>query len=410
MRWFAGKHRTIVRLQPADTIEVSAAGGCLVLLGVHYADGAPERYLIAQLSGREPEPEDHFWGALLAALADGPVDGTAGRLELSPGAAFEVLARDLTREYVPATDQSNTLVALGESLLVKAYRRLESGLHPEVEVLQALEGTDAPVPAFAGAIRHVDSAGRRTAIALLQQFVPDAESGWEAPIERAAACLRRGVVDEGAVAEYRHAGVVAARLHAALAVTFGTRPADAADGRRWLGTALADLEDAAALDPAADRAAPRVRAALEPLGHAPETPLTRIHGDLHHAQMLRSGGRVLVVDFEGDPTRPLAARRTLDTPLRDLACLLRSVDHIGSAAARRAGRNPEAWVAAATRAVHAGYADAGPVAIEPALLEALELAKECRELVYAHRVLPEWAYAPRLGLQRLLDRAARSRA
>lgn len=404
-RWFAGKHRAITGLQAAGAIGVPRAGGSLVLLDVHYADGGPERYLLAQVSGREPEPRDGFWGALLAALTEGPLEGPGGRVELSRGRAFEALACGAAAEHVPATDQSNTLVALGGRLLVKAYRRLEPGPHPEVEVLQALQGTDAPVPAFAGAVHHVDPAGTRTALALLQEFVPGAESGWEAPIERAAAHLGGPFRDEATLAEYRRAGAVTARLHAALAAAFGVRPAAAADGRRWLETALGDLEEAAALDPAARRTAPHVRAGLEPLLGATGAPMTRIHGDLHHAQLLRAGGQVLVVDFEGDPTRPLTQRRAPDTPLRDLACLLRSVDHIGSAAARRAGRDPAAWVAAATGAALEAYTETAPVAVPATLVEALELAKECRELVYAHRVLPEWTYAPQQGLERLLGRA-----
>ena len=404
-RWFAGKHREIARLRAADVIDVPGARGSLVLLDVHAGGDTPERYLLTQVSGREAEPRDGFWGALLTALADGPLDGTEGRVELARGAAFDALWPGPAAELVPATDQSNTLVALGGRLLVKAYRRLQPGPHPEVEVLEALQGTRAPVPAFAGAIHHVDRAGVRTALALLQEFVPGAESGWEAPIERAAARLGRREADEATLAEYRAAGRVTADLHAALAAAIGVRRAGAADGRRWLEAALADLEEAAALDPLAEGAAPRVRTALEPLRDPAGTPMTRIHGDLHHAQLLRAGGRVLVIDFEGDPTRPLARRRDVDTPLRDLAGLLRSVDHIGSAAARRAGRDPGAWVAAATAAALEGYAEAAPVPVQPGLLEALELAKECGELVYAHRVLPEWAYVAHQGLERLLARA-----
>ncbi len=132
----------------------------------------------------------------------------------------------------------------------------------------------------------------------------------------------------------------------------------------------------------------------------------RIHGDLHFAQFLRTSSSTTVIDFEGDPTRPLASRRRLDTPLRDLASLLRSIDHIGSAASRRAGwADPGAWIAAARAQALAGYAEASPPAAPPLdlpLLHALELARECGEAVYAARVLPEWAYVAPRGLARLL--------
>jgi maltokinase len=136
------------------------------------------------------------------------------------------------------------------------------------------------------------------------------------------------------------------------------------------------------------------------MGPQPSPALSRIHGDLHFAQFLRTPDRTLVIDLEGDPTAPLAERRRPDTPLRDVAALLRSIDHIGTAAARRAaGTDPEPFIAAASEAALEAY---GPV--DRPLLDALELAAECRELVYAHRVVPEWVYAPQAGLRRLLQR------
>jgi maltokinase len=149
-----------------------------------------------------------------------------------------------------------------------------------------------------------------------------------------------------------------------------------------------------------------VRAELAAFAELEPPPLTRTHGDLHYAQLLRAPGRLAIVDFEGDPTQPLAGRRAPDTPLRDLACLTRSIDHIGSAASRRCEwAPPEAWIAAATRAALDGYAERAPVEVDAGLLRALEVAKECTEHLYAQRVLPEWAYAPRLGLRRLLEDA-----
>jgi trehalose synthase-fused probable maltokinase len=386
-------------------VDPRGGAGRLTIVDVRYADaagpggppaGAAERYLLG--------PEELRWAPLLARLGAGPLDGDGGRLELRATPALEALAGG-EGERVPATDQTNTLVVLGERLLVKAYRRLHAGPHPEVELLGALAGRGAPVPELAGSIHWVDAAGEDTAVALLQAFVPGAEDGWEAPIERAAAALRAGPpYDAG---EWAAAGRAAGRLHAALADAFGTAPATAEHLARWRADAEAFLAEAAGADPEAAAAAPAVRERLAAFERLSPPPLTRIHGDLHVAQLLRAGdGEPLVIDFEGDPLRPLAARRAPDTPLRDLAGLLRSADHAGSAASRRAdGAAPEAWIAAATEAALAGYAESAPVAVDRELLAALELAKECAELVYALRVLPEWLYAPRLGLRRLLEHA-----
>jgi predicted trehalose synthase len=376
-RWFAGKGRTVASVAPLG------GGGGLTVLEVRYADGGSEHYLDI--------PDGFAWAPL---LAGGPAEG----LELRAAAALAALLPEAgAREWVPATDQSNTLAVVGERLLVKAYRRLQAGPHPEVELLAALAGRGAPVPAFAGSL-HWDG----HALALLTEFVPDAEAGWEAPIERAAAALRSGA-EPGP--EWAAAGRAAGELHAALADAFGLAPAGAGDLARWRADAEAALAEAASRDAEVAAAAPRVRARLAAFDRVAPPLVTRIHGDLHIAQLLRRGDAPpLVIDFEGDPLRPLAERRRPDTPLRDLAGLLRSIDHAGSAAARRAGdAAPDAWIAAATAQALDAYRAAAPVAVDADLLAALELAKECWEFVYAQRVLPEWLYAPRLGLRRLLE-------
>ena len=390
-RWFAGKHRRV-----AAVTEAGAFGGALALVDVAYGDGgAPERYLLPA--------EGLAWGALLATLARAPLTGAAGRIELRPAPALaDLLPAPGAAEHVPSTDQSNTLTVIGDRLLIKAYRKLESGIHPEVELGAALVGTAAPVPTHAGSLHHVAPDGADTTIALLQEFVADAASGWEAPIEAIAAWLRAG--SAALLAPFAAAGTAAAALHGALRDRLGAHPAPAATGAAWRAAALAALDEAAALDPEAAAAAPAIRQRLAALDHAGATPLQRIHGDLHYAQLLQTPARgVLIIDLEGDPTAPLSDRRAPDTPLRDLAALLRSIDHLGAAAARRVpGSDPTTFVASATAATLGAYEHRASAPVDRPLLAALELAAECRELVYALRTLPEWAYAPRAGLRRLL--------
>ena len=155
---------------------------------------------------------------------------------------------DLAGASTPATDQSNTLVALGERILLKVYRRLEAGPHPEIEMLAALRGSDAPVPAMLGSLHYVDRTGRETAVALVEEFVPGAEAGWEAPIERVAAHLRGE--REAPLDEWRAAGAAAARLHRAAAERLGTRPAEPADAAALAERASAQLAEAATADEA----------------------------------------------------------------------------------------------------------------------------------------------------------------
>jgi maltokinase len=385
-RWFGGKGRTVASLEEAGALQVD--GGALTLADVTYSDGHPERYLLL---------EQPPWAALLDTLGEGPRDdGRGGFFELR-GDALDF--HGLAGEHVPSTDQTNTLVALGERVLVKAYRRLEPGMHPEVELLTVLTRARAPVPALLGSVHHVDARGRDTTLALLQRFVPGTEAGWEDAIVRVAEHLR-GERD-APLDEYALAANAGRRVHEVLAAELGTSIATAADASAARRAAERALTEAAHRDEELARATAAVARGLAALDALEGARLQRIHGDLHYAQFLRpldGNGDVRVIDFEGDPGVPLAERRRPGSPLHDLACLLRSIDHIGSAASRRAAATaPDAWITAARAAALEAY---GPA--DPHLLRGLELAKECGEFLYAQRVLPEWTYAPRLGLERML--------
>jgi maltokinase len=151
--------------------------------------------------------------------------------------------------------------------------------------------------------------------------------------------------------------------------------------------------------------APRLReefAALE-LG-APPT-LTRVHGDYHIGQILRSVDGLRVVDFEGEPTKGLAERSALGTPLRDVAAMLRSFDHLARHVDRDllAGEAPrvERWIMDAREAFLGSYGDH-----DPQLLRALEAEKETYEFIYAATFLPEWMYAPVAGMRWLMGARA----
>lgn len=391
-RWFAGKGRTVSALAVADTVPVTS--GRLELADVTYADGGQERYLLA---------DDLSWLELLRRVREGPLETAGGQIELRGDPELPTASGD---EPAPATDQTNTLAVLDGAVLVKAYRRLEPGVHPEIELLGALTEADSPVPALLGSLHHVNTAGEDTALALLQEFVPDAEAGWEDPIERVARYLRGE--GEAPVREYRAAGRTAAEVHAALARRLGGSTAGAAEAMAAQTAAMSALEEAAASDAGVAAVRTEVEEALRGLQRLAGSPLQRIHGDLHFAQFLRPrsgspsgpGPRgLLVIDFEGDPTLSLEARRRPGSALHDLACLARSIDHIGSAASRRAGgADPGGWIAAATAAALEAYGR-----VDGELLRALEIAKECGEFVYAQRVLPRWSYAPRQGLSRLLE-------
>jgi maltose alpha-D-glucosyltransferase/alpha-amylase len=147
----------------------------------------------------------------------------------------------------------------------------------------------------------------------------------------------------------------------------------------------------------------------------------RIHADLHLGQVLVAEDGYRVIDFEGEPLRPIEDRRRLDSPLRDVASLLRSLDHVARSARRRAERRAieaggrlerpgldiDAWIERARErflaAYVAGIRGAGsPFTVDLDLLDAFEVAKESYEFVYAATVLPSWLWAPREGMRWLL--------
>ncbi len=424
-RWYAGKHRALERALVRDVVPVTPDGsGLVVVATLEYGDGGAEAYAIpstVRAAGLvEAGAGDALWRSLLAAVREGRVlPGVAGALAchppataVSPSPSPPVGGRPLT------LDQSNTSVVLDEEAVVKCYRRLEPGRHPEPELLEALAGL-AHVPAYLGHAEYVPEAGEASTLCVAQGFVAGEPVGWEGMIERVASGLAatgRAELDT-ATREAEELGAVTGALHVALVATLGLRALDREAAGSRLGAARRGLDDACAtgtgvVDEVLRALIESAVALLEPLGRE-GLPVSRVHGDLHVGQFLRGAGGLVVVDLEGEPVRPLAARRRDDSPLRDLASLLLSLDHVAMAAARRIGEavrpRSDAWADGARAAAAAAYTGAVAgvgIVVDPALLRALELEKECAELLYAARYLPEWLYAPAQTMPRILARAA----
>ena len=139
------------------------------------------------------------------------------------------------------------------------------------------------------------------------------------------------------------------------------------------------------------------------------TPVQHIHGDLHVGQVLRAGEQLSVIDFDGNPIAP--SHGVVQPAARDVAQLARSLDHVGHVVLRRhPGADPDVvaeWMAVAREDFLAAYRGAlqdhaMSSLLDERLLPAFEVEQELRELVYADRHLPEWAYAPRAALSDLV--------
>jgi len=421
-RWFAGKGRRVAAARLVDALEVPGSeGGWLVVVDLTYADGGAERYLLPVRVGSggkldEALPGDPLWPALAHAVMTGAPLTAAGSSFTTTAGQLDGASSGSGRAL--SDDQSNTSIVLGERLVVKCYRRLKEGIHPEPELLAGLTRAGSKwAPAFGGSlVRH--AGGGEEMLACVYAFVPGEPVGWEGLIGRLRDLLAAGdrAALDALAEEMGALGAATAGLHVDLATAFGLETAGRDEARAAVVAARAQLDEALAV------ATPDVAAVLEPrseqallflgeLGRLAGTPVTRCHGDLHVGQFVASPGGPVVVDFEGEPGRPVHERRLPGSPLRDLACLLLSLDHVAAAAARRLSFGPavdEAFAWSGQARMHAeaayrqGVAGSGLI-FDAQLLRALEVEKECHEVIYAATVLPEWSYAPGLAIGRLLD-------
>ena len=347
-------------------------------------------------------------------------------------------------------EQSNTSAVVGGTHVLKVFRRLQDGSHPEVEIGAHLADADAPVARLSGwleleeAVDPIEgpaSAGtatpRSTALAVVQELVPGALDGWELVLGGLAGD------PDGLLHRLHDLGHAIAVLHGALArpAASTTGPADepvdpeapeafgatplgrsrisalvtalAADATRLLATSIDRPPELAPVVGRAEQVAVLARRLAgqvrDDLGAA-----IRHHGDLHLGQTVVGAEGWVILDFEGEPARPLAERRLRHSPLRDVAGMLRSLAYAVSTHQRAGGRRlSPGWEPAARAALLDGYLAAIDPALVPAsavatrrLLTLFELEKVVYEIGYevAHR--PDWVGLPVAGLRVLLDRDA----
>jgi maltokinase len=340
------------------------------------------------------------------------------------------------RETAITADQTNESVVVAESSIVKWVRRPRLSDHPAPRLLAHLtEVGFTGMPDPVGFLLWHPPSGPPVALASVDAFLPAAVDGWTWCVDGLLEHVgHAGTPCPGSCAADFAAslGRLAGGLHAALATPSSVIP----DPVRALE--IADIEQyrAAAMD-VLDRALdltggsagrylsevePQLRAAIRaPLqcarigsgtpvdpagpGHALVQP---IHGDLHVGQVLRWHGGLAVIDFDGNPALPAEHQGEPEPAARDVAQLLRSLDHVGRVADRRTGGahrvELERWISASRRSFLTAYHEHLDAAgrsylFEPSLLEPFEVEQECRELVYAATYLPRWAYAPLAALR-----------
>jgi trehalose synthase-fused probable maltokinase len=418
-RWFGSKGAELGPISVVGTLGPFGGSEWLLALGV----GA-DTYLVpaAIENGRIAEPREPLWQALAEACRTGAtLRGDGAELHGSSGPLAAAAPAGRVRPL--GVDQSNTSVVLGEQLVLKCYRRLTPGAHPEIELTRYLARHGlASLPAVHGSA-DIRIGGTAAGALLLQDYVADGRDGWLAAEHELRTLLETADVDAAAAAPRHWApavGKATAELHALLAVAdepgFTPRPATRTELTALRAAADAQLDEALALlegEPRAglERVAPILRERFGLFESATPPLLTRVHGDLHLGQFLSRVGRApALVDFEGEPTRPADERRLFASPLRDLAGLLRSVDHAAHSVSDERSAVADAWVAAARRAIRLSYERRlaelrAPFAVDPQLLTAFEADKAVYEFIYAVKFLPSWLDVPRRALGALVETA-----
>lgn len=312
----------------------------------------------------------------------------------APGASA-ALVRRLAPSLVAAgverpieVDQTNRSVVVDEAAIVKWFMPPVPAPHPGVDVLVRLRDAGFhEVPQLHG-VEVVDG----LVVATVSEFVAGAVDGWEWFVDELLAG-DHDVVRSSA----RRIGELGGRLHRTLAAQTTTVDIDDEVGR-----CRALLERARPVSEAVDQRAARISALFDEVPSGGITTAIPIHGDLHVGQLLRSGARLVVTDFDGNPLLEPAARHTPRPPAVDVASLVQSVDHAGRVAQRRCASVDDALVAAAADDVVTSYRSVAGDLLDERLLPALRVAQELHELVYAAQHLPRWAYAPTATLRAML--------
>ncbi|MFG3293537.1 maltokinase [Streptomyces sp. NPDC048179] len=423
-RWFAGKGAPVTGFSPVAETELlpsdsrlglhhllvrahqppapAGAGDCYQLL-IGVREALPPRLAPAlighvtdgPLAGRtvydalyDPRPAEMLLEALRTRARIGGL-----RFERDPGQEIRdgLVARLLTAE------QSNSSVVYGDTFILKLLRRVVPGINPDLEIPLALarEGC-ARVPAPTAWLR-AELGGEPYVLAVLQPFVRGATDGWEL-------ALRELAKGEDFTAEARALGRATAEVHTALARALPTVTL----GRSQLESQVAGMVERLE---AAAQAVPALRPYEEGLRSAYRAPAQlaaegstwtaqRVHGDLHLGQCLRSpSGEWSLIDFEGEPARPLAERRMPQPVVRDIAGMLRSFDY----AAHSVTPADPGWARRCRAAYCSGYAEITGTdpRTDPVLLRAYETDKAVYEVVYEARHRPDWLPVPLSAVHRL---------
>jgi maltose alpha-D-glucosyltransferase/alpha-amylase len=474
-RWFAGKARTVSTLSIRDTVPLSKEAGQIAIIDVEYTDGEPETYLLplAVTSARRSDEPDARSATFIARLRDGCLLYEPVAEPAFAAALLDVIARKrrngkltgiTTRTFrelrgegtldaqLLRAEQSNTAIVYSQRLFLKLFRKLEPGINTDLEVTRFLneETSFANVPPVAGALEY-----ESMTVGILQGYTANSGDAWTYTLDAISRFFDRILSDSNSADRMKHPndeliggylsdaellGRRTAEMHLALASrddikAFAPEPftphyqrsiyqsmrTQAVQTMQLLRRRAKENPDAQLVIAREAELQKRIRSVLD--GRITAQRI-RTHGDYHLGQVLYTGNDFVIIDFEGEPLRPLSERRIKRSALRDVAGMLRSFHYAPYAVlfgqapgvVIRAEDEPQLdaaatfWHQAVSAAFLSAYlaASAGashlPASREElrVLLDAYTLEKALYEIVYELNNRPEWVRIPLRGVLELL--------
>ena len=432
-RWFRSKTRTIQNAAVEDVIPMPGVNARILLVRIDYTEGDCDNYIVTDTGENPEQPTEAldlpaFRNQLLRAFQSGAsLKGDNGRFVFCRTDAFREhgMVENL-ESSVSRAEQSNTSIIFGDRYIAKLFRKIESGINPDIEIGAFLTNHNfTHTPAVYGTLEYSSKNGQIYSAGILQQFVPNQGDAWKYTLDSLEAKATEDYLKSAALLGQR-----TAEMHIALASEsrnpeFAPEPFTAEAGHKLQEEMLAQADIAfetlrrkqATLSGQAAELAqkllhlePRVTerfAALKEQSIA--ASLIRIHGDYHLGQVLWTGSDFMIIDFEGEPARPLNERRAKYFAMRDVAGMLRSFQYAAYTAlpdSSEADRWNETVSAEYLRSyLHTAEGSVflpGSEQERRVLLDAFILQKALYEVAYEMNNRPDWVRIPLRGILSLV--------
>lgn len=454
-RWFAGKNSRRPAVKITNVFPTSAKDGPILMVfrtegntpqsyfmpvGVKQTADEPALFIceikMGSVSGYlvDALEDDDLLQQLVSNLERAAEDGSeidfGLRLERRPGFPSKD-ARQITRI---GAEQSNSSMRFGASIL-KAYRRLQPGIQPELELGRFLSGPAkyANAPKVVGSLEI--RASEPVTLCLFQEAIENIGDAWKVTCGLLERLTEHGASREEAISQLLaladRLGDRTARLHNALGsgaeAGFSSDRIRPEDAKNWVHDIC--LSATRVLDQLAEHPGELSRrlvaqredviAEIRELSNVQaQGQKIRLHGDLHLGQVLVTADDLYIIDFEGEPLRPLEQRREKFSPMKDIAGLLRSFDYARGATESRAVGIASADISVIVDQVKQTFWNSY-VARAPALVGDLKDAKKMLrmflyektfyEIEYELANRPSWIDIPVSDALALLTEDARSR-